>query len=899
MIQLKLKTEYSFGQVYGPIDLMIDRLKDMGCQAAGIVDSGTWGHVAWFKACQKIGIQPLLGVERPVSFDNSILNMWFLAKNEAGLKELYRATSKQLYQVDILIMSDDILKFAGDVTDGVFLMNVGAIVDLSPASRILNAKKKQIADKYSLPIVSVSDNSYMIKDDIEIFDLISKLKVTPQHIIKELEYQNEALTIAKKCEGLKLPKAPMIQAEGDLEKMCCEGLSKRFGGSMPLFLLEEYNRRLIYELDLIRSKDFDSYFIIVADMVRYAKQHMLVGPSRGSAAGSLVCYLLGITEVDPLKAGLYFERFIDINRTDLPDIDLDFPDKKRQMVFDYMAEKYGKNKTAHIGTISRYRPKSALIDICKALGIPPSETSAVKFAIVDRAAGDQRYNKCLEDTFTSTAPGKDFMNDYPLAAKISAKLEGHARHTGVHAAGLLICDDEITNYATVDVNGIAHVEKSAAETLGLLKIDVLGLRTLSILEEIDVDWYNLPLDDPKVFDIFNSGKLCGIFQFEGNAMRNVNKDIHFESIEDINATVALARPGPLSSGIDKKFIDRKNGFVSNYSLIHPCLKETYGLPVYQEQTMAIVHDIGGFNWEDTIEIRKAIAKSKGKEAIDKYLDQFLVGAKKNGLKEKDARRIWDVINEMGAYQMNKAHTYSYAVISYWTAYFKAHHPLEFVAANLRNAKDNDAAIMLLREGYDYVPFDLDLSEENWCVKDGRIIGGFTNLKGVGKVKAKKLIEARDFLTAKQIEFLNKAENPFSDLFPFHHRYQHLYDDPKSHDIMSDVVDIIDIDDVPHCKSRVFLGELIFKAARNENEAVNIKKRDGALATGPLDYVNVRLRDDTGEIGGRIGVRDFHRIGRSLLNDIPIGAHLVVRAIFYNNINWAFITKWRRIDTHQE
>lgn len=884
MIQLRIRTEYSFGQTFAPIDSVIKRLKEIGCTAAGMVDNTTWGHVAWFNACTKVDIQPLLGVESVVcDNDSTPLRMWFLAKNQHGLSELYRVISKsysqtlktrggavnRLFKHDVQNMSDNIFKFAGEVTDKQFLQDIGAFADLNSSSLILNTKKRSLG----LPIVSTSDNAYPSLSDRETFDFIGSLKVTPQHILSKLENQNLARVISDSCNTLKLPKAPMLHADGNLEEMCLNGREINWN--------QEYKTRLNYELDLIASKNFESYFIIVADMVRYAKQHMLVGPSRGSAAGSLVCYLLEITEIDPIPAGLYFERFIDVNRIDLPDIDLDFPDGKRQMVFDYMSEKY--DNVAHIGTISRYRPRSALIHVCKILGI--TSTGAVKDSIIERMPGDERFNKCLEDTFTDTEPGQDFIKEYPQAI-VAALIEGHARHTGVHAAGLLVCGDDITNYAVV--GDVAHVEKNAAEDLGLLKIDILGLRTLTILEEAPVDWYSLPLDDQKVFDIFNSGNLCGIFQFEGRALRNISRDIEFKSIEDINIVTALARPGPLGSGIDKKFIMRKNG--APYDSLLPALEETYGLPVYQEQTMAIVHEIGGFNWADTTEIRKAIAKSKGKEAIDKYLDQFIEGVGD----EKKARKIWSMINEMGAYQMNKAHTFSYAVISYWTAYFKAYYSLEFAAANLRHAKDDDSAVLLLREGIKYVPFDLKKSESNWCVKDGILYGGFTALKGIGEIKAAKFVKQRDNLTPKQIAFLEKAENPFDKIFPFHTNYQHLYNDPEAHGIAGNLYDIKEINksgDVPHGEERVFLAELIYKKTKNENDIARIKKRGGGKWEPPLDYIDVRLRDDSDEIGGRIGRFNFKRLGQ--LPDI--GAHLLIRAMFFNDIPYAFIQKWRRID----
>ena len=918
MIQLKLRTEYTFGQTFAPINKVIERLKAIGCTAAAMVDvNSTWGHVAWFKACTAAGIQPILGVEVCVTDDDTTHRMWFLAKNKTGLAELYRATSKshgqtiatrsgsipRLYRKDVLAMSDNILKFAGDLVDGEFLAEVGVFIDLNPASRILNVKKKALAEKYGLQLVSTSDNAYPAPEDKETFELISKgaLKQTPQHILDQLDHQDLAQAIADSCAGLELPVAPMVRAEGSLEQICREGIKFR---KMEDRWTKEYEDRLQYELELIRSKDFESYFIIVADMVHYAKQHMLVGPSRGSAAGSLVCYVSRITEIDPLPPKLYFERFIDVSRTDLPDIDLDFPDNKRHMVFEYMAEKYGVNNVGHIGTISQFKPKSALIQVCKALNIPPAATAAVKVAMIERSSADSRANNCLQDTLETTAPGQEFIAAYPQA-RAAASIEGHASHTGVHAAGLLVCNDEITNYATVDANGIAHVEKGAAETLGLLKIDVLGLRTLGVLEDsgVPIDWYNLPFDDQPTYDIFNNQRLCGIFQFEGNALRAISNDVKFKSITEIDAVTALARPGPFAGGVTQKYIERMNG--QHYSPIHPLVEahmaETFGLPVYQEQTLAIVREIGKFDWKETSTIRKAMSKRMGKEFFDTYWEKFKKGAASQGIGEKEARDTWETINAMGAWQMNKAHTFSYAVISYWTAYLKAHFPLEFAASSLRNAKDEDSAVELLREmvreGIEYVAFDINKSVLNWSVQDGKLYGGFVALKGIGESKAAKLIAARDAgkLTDKQREDIAKAENLFADIFPFQTKYASMYSDPAASGVAGDVLHISEIENVPHQEERVFIGELIHKNMRNQNEEILVKKRGGKMENRALEFIDVRLKDDTGTIGGRIGRWDYLKIGKELMDTVPIGAHLLIRAKFFNGIRYAFITKWKRLD----
>lgn len=928
MIQLRIKTEYSFGQTYAKIDTVIQRLKEIGCTAAGVVDRSTWCHVVWHKACLKAGIQPILGVEIAVTDDTNPTKMWFLAKNQEGLKELYNFNSMSYHQpikdpkfgdINRLYMSDvinisktnNIIIFAGDILDGEFLSECNAVIDLNPSSIVLNQKKKQIAEKYQLRIVSTSDNAFSYPDDEDVFSIISRSgkKMSKQYILDKLDFQDQAELIAMQCPAFDFQKAPTIREDGDLEALCRKGIKER---GMEQNWNQKYEDRLRYELDLIKSKDFESYFIIVADMVQYAKKHMLVGPSRGSSAGSLVCYLARITEIDPIPPGLYFERFIDVSRSDLPDIDLDFPDKKRHIVFEYMANKYGQSNVAHIGTVGFFRSKNSLDTTCKALEIPLTMVYKVKTAMIERSAADARSSNCLEDTLTQTEPGKEFLKMYPDAL-ISCRLEGHAKQVGIHAAGLLICNDKITNYCTVDNNGIAHVDKKMAEELNLLKIDVLGLRTLTILEEsgVPLDWYNMPLDDKEVLDMFGSGRLCGLFQFDGNAMRSLAKLVEFKSIVEVDNVTALARPGPYGAGIVYPYVDRKKGL--KYEALHPlveeCMRETCGLPLYQEQTIAIVRDIGKFNWEETTQIRKGISKSQGDQFMNKYLPQFLKGAASEGISEVEAKKIWRLINSMGSWQMNKAHTYSYAVISYWCAYLKRYHTLEFAASTLRNAKDDDSALELLRElsreGIQFTPFDIDLSEETWSVKDDMLLGGFTALIGIGEQNANKFVALRNEgkLSESDKEKILKKKSKFDDIFPFHGTYQDMYDNPSKFGIAGEITDICEYEEgrenLPHGCERVFIAELVHKNSRDNNEEMFIKKRGGKIAPAPHQFIDMKFRDDTELIGARIKERDFERIGREILDKIPLGAHMLIRAKFFNGVRYAFVQKWKWLNKTTE
>lgn len=913
MIHLRVRSEYSFGETYAPVDRLVARLKELGCTAAGIVDkNGTWGHVKWAKACKAAGIKPLFGVELVVSDeDDALTSMWFIAKDNDGLRELYRFASAahrdpcktkfgstpRLRRSRVESISDRVLKFSGDILDGPWLAKVGAILDVNPASRVVRASKMRLATEFGLPVVETADNAYAFEADKELFGYVVNAGAKPsaQHLTS-LADSPQAVAIAGQCE-VSLPSAPMVRADGSLRELCEAGIDAR--GLRELFATDpRYPARMERELELIQSKDFDSYFIIVADMVRFAKERMLVGPSRGSAAGSLVCYLTRITEIDPIPPKLFFERFIDISRSDLPDIDLDFPDSKRHLVFEYMAEKYGSDKVAHIGTISTFKPKSALIQICKKLNVPLNATGAVKVAMIERSSADSRANNCLLDTLQTTEPGKLLVQTYPKVM-LAADLEGHASHTGVHAAGLLVSNVPIEDFCTVTAEGIAQLEKGAAESLGLLKIDVLGLRTLGILEDsgVPIDWYNLKFDDKQTLDVFNNRRFSSIFQFEGNSMRSVGAQISFESLNEIDAVTALARPGPFGGGVTGAYLQRKKG--EPYKVLHPLveehMKETFGLPIYQEQTMAIVREIGKFGWDDTTAIRKAMSKRLGKEFFDKLWEKFKAGAMENGMQPQEAAATWEMINTMGAWQMNKAHTYSYAVISYWTAYLKAHHPLEFAAANLRNAKDDETALTLLREmvneGLPYQPFDPLLSDETWSIKDGKLVAGYTTLHGFGESKAKRFIDLRNCgkLTDEMKAAALAAPSIFKDIFPMETKFGGWYKDARDQGVIGKVHRIAELDG-SQSGSCVFIGRLIRKNIRDYNEQVNVAKRGGKLGTGPLIFLDMTFADDTGNIIARIDRFKYKEMGENVFNNVPLETPMLVRANFKEGIRFGFISK---------
>lgn len=878
--QLRVRTEFSFRRAYGPVAAVAERLAELKCPVGGIVDAGTWGHVRWEKALSAVGVQPAFGFEAPVERGEFKPLAWALAES---LPEFYRFTSSQPKTEEDWAAARGMIRFAGAALTDPATFDY---IDINPLSRLQTRRALELHKATGKPLVVTSDNSYPREADIGRFAAIcGDEKVTPQWILSEQEMRASIPVddatwaaavrgtheVAERLAGVKLRKAPIISVPGDLRAVVEEGRQYRLKARHLREWTLEYQARLERELAMIDEKEFASYFLVVADLVVWAKQHMLVGPARGSSAGSLVCYLMRITEVDPLVHNLLFERFIDINRNDLPDIDIDFNDKKREMCFDYLAEKYGRECVARIGSISTLKPRSVMAEVSKRMGIPKGRTFSVLNVLIEYSSGDARYGKGLEDTIENTQPGRDFIRDFPEAA-VMGDVENHAWHTGVHAAGVIVSTVPVVEYCTV-IDGVAQLDKPDAEHLDLLKIDVLGLRTLGVIEDAGCvtseQLYGLQLNDPAVLRVFDEAKFAGIFQFEGPAQRRVSLQVPIDSFQKIDHVTALARPGPLGGGAAGNYIKRNLGQAET-TYKHPSmadyLGDTHGVVLYQEQVMRIVRELGKFSWEETSVIRKAMSGRKGKEFFDRRGEAFVEGAATLGIDAATAGEIWTEICSFGAWGMNASHTCSYAIISYWCAYMKHHHPLEYAAACLRNAKDDEQVVELLRElaaeGVHYVPFDLSLSEENWAAKDGRLVGGFSNLVGVGPVKAALYKQRRDTgtLTDKDRAAIEKATVKNQDLRPAHTLWGHIYSDPEAHNIAGRVKEFTDLEDG---ESGVVVCRLIRKDRRDENESVRLAKRGGDLKPPGDDlFLDLFIVDDSVSkpVVARIRPRNWASIG---------------------------------------
>lgn len=888
MHAIKIRTEYTLGRCTARIPAIVAHLKGQGVTAACICDyASTFGFVEWQKECGKAGIKALYAVELNVAF---VGRMAFLARNVAGVQMLYRLTTKALKDGvtldDVQGVADDLIVFAGECLDGGLLAELNAIVDLAPTDALWQAeKKRQIARAHNLRLVDVSDNAFIAESDAENFRIYANVEKTKN---KHIVLTNAEWLVAQ-CENVELPTAPMVNFAGDLRAHCLAGKRRREKDGLQWN--DSYSARLEKELRLIESKHFASYFLVVADLVAYAKSKMLVGVSRGSAAGSLVCYLCGITEVDPLPAGLIFERFIDESRADLPDIDLDFEDSKRHLVIEYLRDKYGVENTAQISTIQRLKGKSALIHVAKHFDVDLKVLDGVKQAV---------ENAPLHAVLNETPQGKELVEKFPEMHAALA-LEGVASHGGTHAAGVIICNAPLTDFCTLNADGTAQVDKHSAEALNLLKIDVLGLRTLSILADagVQVEWYKLPLNDNAVFEqIFQKDRLCGIFQFEGSAMRSVARKMFVKSIADVDAVTALARPATMAAGVPKMYIERKNG--EPFERIHPAvdriLSNTYGLPVYQEQTIAIMREVGGFGWADAAAVRKAISKNIGVD-FGVFYEKFKEGAAQNGLTDLQIERIWALLKTMGAWQMNKAHTHSYAIISYWCAWLKCHYPLHFAAANLRNLKNNDSAaaflIELQSEGYKVVLFDLEKSETDWAVKDGVLYGGFLTLKGFGQMKAQKYKELRDSgrLTEKQKQELQNAGNVFENAKSLQVEFKSYYETPAAHNITGQVLTLSQIEaQGKYARQATTIGIVAFKKVKNKAQVLLKKGKTPAPADYETMLFDLKIKDDNGEIFCRLDFEESEC--KKAFEQIAVGSILLLKLWLPNNLFWGLVKKVR-------
>lgn len=535
----------------------------------------------------------------------------------------------------------------------------------------------------------------------------------------------------------------------------------------------EYVKRLKHEMELIESKNFVDYFLMLSDVVKFAKDSGIpVGPARGSAAASLVCYLLRITEVDPMQfPTMVFERFLDPQRMDMPDVDLDFDDERRHEIREYLARRYGDDHVGNIGNFVRYRGRNSVVDVARVHQIPEPKAKIVKDLILEKPAGDPRFSDSLSDTREAFPQAQEVFDEYP-ELYYAERLEGNYKNMSVHAAGIVIAARPITDTCALYTRKIGKdkrevtvlgYDKYDAEYLGMLKADFLGLTTMGMvsicldligmtLEEL----YQIPLDDPETLTAFKAGDVQGIFQFEGRTTRLLTNDIKPETFLELADINALSRPGPLFSGATAEYIKAKWN-PTTVKHLHPILSEITKNSkfqiIYEEQVLRIVREIGGFDWTQAATIRKIVKAKKGESAFNDMRDLFISGAQKlHGISESQASQIWRAVITSGMYAFNVAHCISYSMLAFWQMWLKQHHPAEFYAAALRKVGDGkDSEVprsKLMRDaqshGIGILPPDLNESGRTWAIgsESGTVRAGFLQIPGIGDKMADLVVSDR-------------------------------------------------------------------------------------------------------------------------------------------------------------
>lgn len=571
-----------------------------------------------------------------------------------------------------------------------------------------------------------------------------------------------------------LPIYPLPEGKTDAEvlhDMCVTGLKNRYGDPIPLHVMERFD----FEYSTITKMGFPSYFLIVQDYINWAKNNgVLVGPGRGSAAGSIVAYALNITDIEPLRYGLLFERFLNPDRVSLPDIDTDFADRGRGKVLEYITQKYGADHVAGIITFGTLMPRAAIRDAARVLGLSFQEADLIAKVVPPPVQGKHTP---LKQAIVEAQDLSAMYNGNPMARRVvdlAMKLEGNPRHASQHACGIVIGDRPLVSRVPIqqgqheDMALITQFSLNSAEAAGLVKMDFLGLSNLTVIEDaleiieavhkVRIDLDGAPLDDKITFDLLGRGETTGVFQLESDGMKRYIRDLKPSAFEDIIAMVSLYRPGPMQ--FIESFIRRKHGLekvVFEHPLMENAFKETYGIPVYQEQVMQVSKDMAGFTGGEADTLRKAMGK-KIAELMAKMKVKFIEGAQKNGVKEEIATKVFQKLEDFAAYGFNKSHAACYAMIAYRTAYLKAHYPSEFMAALMNSDAGNIDRITIeveecQRMGLNVLPPDVNESFAGFAVvKDTKNVRwGLSAIKNVGTEIAEEIVRER------------KRNGPYQDL----------------------------------------------------------------------------------------------------------------------------------------
>lgn len=748
-----LKTVYSFLTSLITIDELISFAKDNKLDSLCICDDNMYGVMEFIRKCNDNSIKPIIGLDT----DKCLL----FAKDYQGYQNLMKINT---IKSERELTKEDLLKYASSLI---------CFINEDDNKEELTS----IFDDYYIYSLSNKNNFplhktfCLKKEDLEVLKYLHMLKDN-KTISDEYEFDNEVyyqkidderyFEFINKC-NLVLPKYELnlpdycrfnntkgLNADNYLENLSIAGLNKRLKNKVP----SEYKDRLLHELEVIKKMGFSNYFLIVYDYIKYAKTHdILVGPGRGSAAGSLVSFSLGITEVDPIKYDLLFERFLNSERVTMPDIDTDFPDDKRDDVIDYVINKYGLKNVAGIVTFGTFGTKMALRDMGRVMNIP-------LYSIDDlsKRIGNMNVLSVLKDDNIMKIVNAD--NKLKKLFNVIKRIEGLPRHTSIHAAGVIMANtplDDIIPLVCDNGKYLSSYEAMYLEELGLLKMDFLGLKNLTIIdnvlkdikkyENVDLKFNDISLDDSLANKVFQTGDTSGIFQFESVGMKNFLVKLHPDSFLDIYNANAFFRPGPSSnieSFIRRKFNKEKVTYYDDK--LKDILESTKGIIVYQEQIMLIANMMAGFSLGEADILRRAMSKKK-KEVLEKLQDKFVLGSVNNGYSKEKANEIYDLILNFASYGFNKSHSVAYSIISYKMAYLKAHYPLYFYMAllnsnNMDEKKTKDYLREMKRHNIKISKPDINKSNTSYVISHNTLFLPFNIIKGISSVIAKKIVESR-------------------------------------------------------------------------------------------------------------------------------------------------------------
>ncbi|MCD8232718.1 MAG: DNA polymerase III subunit alpha [Clostridiales bacterium] len=843
-VHLHVHTEYSLLDGSNKITEYVDRVKELGMNAAAITDHGVmYGVIDFYRAAKKAGIRPILGCEVYVApgsrFDREqgrgedrYYHLVLLAENNTGYANLMKLVSKGFIdgyyykpRVDMEILNqyhEGLIALSACLAGEVqrFLAR-GMYEDAKRAAykyedcfgkgnfflelqdhgiaeqALVNQQLMRLHEDTGIDLVATNDVHYTYAEDVEPHDILLCLQTGKklsdedrmryeggQYYVKSeaemralFAYIPEALDntqkIADRCEveiefGVtKLPRFDVPEHYTSweyLNKLCYEGLEKLY----PAEQIPELKKKLEYELGVIQKMGYVDYFLIVWDFIRFARENdIMVGPGRGSAAGSLVAYTLGITKLDPIRYNLLFERFLNPERVSMPDIDVDFCYERRQEVIDYVVQKYGKDRVVQIVTFGTLAARNVIRDVGRVMDLP--------YATCDKIAKmiPNELGITIDKALTMNHELRSLYEGDPEIKKLidmARRLEGLPRHTSIHAAGVVISQKPVDEYVPLsrgsDGSITTQFTMTTLEELGLLKMDFLGLRTLTVIQDavknvkkthgIDLDMDAINYNDADVLASLSTGKCDGVFQLESAGMKSFMKELKPESLEDVIAGISLYRPGPMD--FIPAYIRGKNNPESityDCPQLEPILAPTYGCIVYQEQVMQIVRDLAGYTLGRSDLVRRAMSKKKG-DVMARERQNFVYGneaegvpgCKANGISEAVANKIFDEMTDFAKYAFNKSHAAAYAVVSYQTAFLKYYYPVEFMAALMTSVIDKSSKvseyIQVCRQmGISVLPPDINEGVSGFSVSGNAIRYGLSAIKSVGRPVIEALIEERN------------------------------------------------------------------------------------------------------------------------------------------------------------